>query len=148
MRLRPNLDQYFLTIAYTVATRSTCLHKQVGCVLVDQDNRIISTGYNGAPKGYQHCEVCLVEQHGDKGLCPAAHAEQNALLGALANQVHKCYTTLEPCVHCARMLLNTSCVKVVYLNDTSPTNSGFYLWSKVHDPTTWQHQFGAGTNNR
>ena len=83
---RPSWDQYFLKIAQEVATRSTCLRRHVGCVLV-LDKRILATGYNGVPTGIEHCETrgCLREQHnvpsGERHeLCRGLHAEMNALL--------------------------------------------------------------------
>lgn len=135
--MRVSKDAYFLHIAVTVASRSTCLDKQVGCVLVDRYSNILSTGYNGAPRGMEHCQVCKSKIHG-KDHCPAAHAEQNAMLLALANSVDICYCTLEPCIHCTRMLMNTTCKRVVFINKT--TKSGSWLWEKLHDSTTWEHR--------
>ncbi|MDR0468515.1 MAG: cytidine deaminase, partial [Peptococcaceae bacterium] len=86
MVIRPEWDDYFMDIADLVASRSTCLRRQVGCVVV-KDRRILSTGYNGAPSGVAHCgEVgCRREQeHIASGehveMCRGVHAEQNAMI--------------------------------------------------------------------
>ena len=125
---RPSVNEYFMSIAHTVASRSTCLDKQVGCVLVDKDCNILATGYNGAPRGMEHCTTCLVHETGDKNACPAAHAEQNAMLRANPAEVYACYCTLEPCVACVRMLLNTNCKVVYYEQETNSRHSGHFLW--------------------
>ena len=86
---RPGWDDYFMDMTELVATRSTCLRRQVGAVIV-RDKHIISTGYNGAPKGVPHCAEkggCLREKlgvpSGEKHeLCRALHAEQNAIIQA------------------------------------------------------------------
>lgn len=81
---------YYLNIAKTVAERSTCLRKQVGCVIVNNDE-IISTGYNGAPRGRKNCTdlgYCCKKKlfpdvrHAGYDACRAVHAEQNALISA------------------------------------------------------------------
>lgn len=133
-------DEYFMDIARTVAKRSTCLDKQVGCVLVNDKGIILSTGYNGAPRGMEHCSVCRVAQTHSKNFCPAAHAEQNALLYAMPDDIYACYCTLEPCVICTRMLMNTACTKVIFGQATNPIHSGEHLWSEINDSTTWQHR--------
>lgn len=136
-------DEYFMDIARTVAKRSTCLDKQVGCVLVNSKGIILSTGYNGAPSGMAHCcdnGICLAQAEGNKLICPAAHAEQNAMLYADANDIFACYCTLEPCVTCTRMLMNTVCTKVIFGQVTNPKHSGKQLWSKVNDTATWQYR--------
>ena len=90
---RPTWDEYFLQLARQAATRSTCLRRQVGAVLV-RDKRILATGYNGAPRGVAHClDVgCLRDQLGIPSgerheLCRAIHAEQNAIIQAAVHGV-------------------------------------------------------------
>lgn len=80
--MRPNWDEYFMEIAELVKTRSTCLRRQVGAVIV-KDNRILTTGYNGVPPKVEHCEKvgCLREKlnvpSGQRHeLCRALHAEK------------------------------------------------------------------------
>lgn len=141
MRERIDIDAYFMNIALAVAQRSTCLDKQVGCVIVNKHNRIVSTGYNGAPAKSRHCSQCQVKLFNDKNLCPAAHAEQNALLWALPEEVHLVYCTLEPCITCTRMLLNTLCVGVRFLHDTNPKRSGAQLWRHAQMEKQNPHAF-------
>lgn len=122
--LRPGWDEYFLQLARLVASRSTCLRRQVGAVLVKKE-RIIATGYNGAPRGIKHClEVgCLRESMGIPSghryeLCRGVHAEQNAIINAayygVATEGAVLYCTHQPCNICARMIVNAGIVKVVY----------------------------------
>jgi dCMP deaminase len=121
---RPSWDEYFMTIAEQVATRSTCMRRQIGAVIV-KDKRILSTGYNGAPSGLSHCDVvgCLREQlhipSGEKTeLCRAIHAEQNAVVQAARYGIPiegaTIYTTTQPCVQCAKILMNAGIVEIVY----------------------------------
>lgn len=121
---RPSWDEYFMAIAEQVAGRSTCLRRACGAVLV-KDKRILATGYNGAPKGLKHCaEVgCLRDQlgipSGEKHeLCRAIHAEQNAVVQAAkyGTQIDgcACYCTHQPCVLCAKILINSGCAGIVF----------------------------------
>lgn len=121
---RPSWEEYFLELADLVASRSTCLRRQVGAVLVKND-RIISTGYNGAPRGLGHClELgCLRESmqipSGQRyELCKGVHAEQNAIINAayygVSTQGTVLYCTTQPCIICARMIINAGIVKVVH----------------------------------
>jgi dCMP deaminase len=121
---RPSWDQYFLQLARQAATRSTCLRRQVGAVLV-RDRRVLATGYNGAPRGVSHClDIgCLREQlaipSGERHeLCRAIHAEQNAVIQAAVHGVAiegaTLYATLQPCVLCAKMLINCGVREIHY----------------------------------
>jgi dCMP deaminase len=122
---RPSWDDYFMEIAHVVAKRSTCLSRQVGCVLV-RDRRILATGYNGPPKGLAHCEDlggCLRARLGiprgqRQEVCRALHAEQNAIIQAAVHGVSlqdvTSYTLNLPCVTCAKMLVNASVRRIVY----------------------------------
>jgi dCMP deaminase len=123
---RPSWDDYFMEIAHVVAKRSTCLSRQVGCVLV-RDRRILTTGYNGPPQGLAHCEDrggCLRAQMGiprgqRQEVCRALHAEQNAIIQAAVHGVPlqghvTCYNTTLPCVTCTKMLINANIRRIVY----------------------------------
>jgi len=119
---RPSINQYFMNIAEVVSTRATCLHRKVGAVIV-KGKQIISTGYNGAPIGLEHCHKCLrVELKIPSGerseLCRAAHAEQNAINFAarfgISIEGATLYTTILPCSWCAKSIVNSGIVKVVY----------------------------------
>jgi dCMP deaminase len=124
---RPSWNDYFLEVADLVATRSTCLRRQVGAVLV-RDKRIISTGYNGAPRKLKHCsEVgCLRSEKdipsGERyELCRGVHAEQNAIINAayygISTQDTVMYCTHQPCIICARIIINAGVEKVVHRGD-------------------------------
>ena len=121
-RNRVAADHAYLNMALMLAQRSTCLDKQVGCIITDRQNRIIATGYNGAPRGVAHCidlGVCAVERAGgNKNVCPSAHAEQNALLQCKdPDAIHSIYLTLSPCVSCIRLINNTACKRIVFLSE-------------------------------
>jgi len=124
---RPTHDEYFMEIANVVAKRSTCLRIHVGAVIV-KDGQILSTGYNGAPHGFEHClDIgCIREKenvaHGTRHeLCRAVHAEQNAIIQAALHGVSvqgsTMYVTHQPCLNCAKMIINAGIVRVVYGGD-------------------------------
>ncbi|HPC01706.1 MAG TPA: dCMP deaminase family protein [Syntrophales bacterium] len=126
MAARPEWDRYFMDIAELVATRSTCLRRRVGAVLV-RERRILATGYNGAPTGLRHClEIgCLREQQGVPSgerheLCRGLHAEQNAIIQAALHGVSvkgaHLYCTNHPCVICAKMIINAG-IRAVIIAD-------------------------------
>ena len=121
---RPTWDDYFSEITDLVAKRSTCLRRKVGAVLV-KNNRILATGYNGAPSGMVHCEEagCIREsQHVPSGqrheMCRALHAEQNVIVQAAYHGIAiagaTLYCTTFPCVICAKMLINAGIEKIYY----------------------------------
>jgi len=127
MDKRPSFDEYFMKIALLVATRSTCTRRHVGAVIV-RDNHILSTGYNGPPKGAKHCDEtgCIREQlnipRGERHeLCRGLHAEQNAIIQAAVFGVSikggTIYTTNFPCSVCAKMIVNAELKELVYLED-------------------------------
>ena len=120
---RPSWDEYFLSIAKLVATRSTCLRRNVGAVVV-KNKQVLATGYNGAPSGIVHCEEvgCMREElqipSGQRHeLCRALHAEQNAFLQAARHGISldgsTLYITTQPCSICAKMIINVGIEKIV-----------------------------------
>lgn len=121
---RPSWDEYFMEMAELTATRSTCLRRHVGAVIV-QNKHIIATGYNGAPRGIAHCGElggCLRQKLGVPSgerheLCRALHAEQNAIIQAatLGQSIEgaSIYITHQPCVICSKMLINSGIEKIV-----------------------------------
>ena len=126
---RPSFDDYFMEMAHVVAKRSTCLRRKVGALLV-KDRHILSTGYNGAPKGLKHCSEtgCLREQLGippgeRHEICRGLHAEQNAIIQAAVFGVSIkdsiLYCTNAPCSVCAKMLINAG-VKEIIFEDEYP----------------------------
>lgn len=115
---------YFMQIATLVAERSSCMRRRVGCVAV-RDNRILATGYNGAPSALPHChEVgCLREQLGVPSgqrheICRGLHAEQNVILQAATHGVSiqgaEIYCTTQPCLICTKMLINCGVARITY----------------------------------
>ena len=123
--MRKSWEEYFMDIAYDVATRSTCLRRQVGAVAVSADNRILGTGYNGAVAGTPHCEEtgCLRQKLGipsgeRQEICRAQHAEANvcnisakygiSLKGATM------YVTTQPCVTCMKAMITSGIETIVY----------------------------------
>ncbi len=122
MNNRPSWQKYFIDMAYLVSTRSTCLRRKVGAVIV-KNNQVISTGYNGAPKSVPHCSItgCLRQQmnvpSGQRHeLCRGVHAEQNAIVQAAVNgtsiQNAELYCTTQPCIICAKMIINSEIKRV------------------------------------
>ncbi len=120
---RPGWDDYFMKIAEDVATRSTCIRRSVGAIIV-KDKRILSTGYNGAPTDVTHCteETCLRTKYnvpsGERHeLCRGLHAEQNAIIQAAYHGVSikdaSIYITHQPCSICTKMLINAGIRKVI-----------------------------------
>ncbi len=121
---RPDWDEYFMRMAHLVSSRSTCLRRKVGAVLV-KDKRILATGYNGAPQGLPHCEEtgCLREKlkvpSGVRHeICRGLHAEQNVIIQAALHGVSikgsTLYITCAPCSICAKMIINAGIKKVIY----------------------------------
>ncbi len=126
---RPSWDEYFMDIAFTVATRSTCDRAHVGAVLV-RDRRILATGYNGAPAGLPHCDEVghlMVEGHCVRTL----HAEQNAIIQAALHGINTegatAYVTHQPCLTCAKMIINAGIRRVVYAGNYPDDNSRRFL---------------------
>jgi dCMP deaminase len=145
MMSRPDVDLYFMRMARLVSTRSTCLRRAVGCILVDARRHVLSTGYNGVAAGEPHCnEIVMVgKDFEDLGggvmrprkmvtshpnACPGAtaasgtnlegcaavHAEQNCLIQCRdAYTIETAYVTVAPCDPCLKLLLNTSCQRLI-----------------------------------
>jgi len=124
---RPGLHDYFMGIANAVALRSTCTRHRIGAVIVDSAGRILSTGYNGAPRGLAHCldlgcmrDLRNIKSGTDHQYCRSVHAEQNSL--AQAGDRDKLfgatlYCNYSPCVICAKMIINSGITKIVYTKE-------------------------------
>lgn len=121
---RPDWHQYFMEIAKVVAMRSNCIKRKVAAVIV-QDKRIISTGYNGTPRGIMNCNEggcprCNAFGTSGQGLenCLCSHAEENAIVQAAYHGVHikgaTIYTTFSPCLLCTKMIINAGLAEVIY----------------------------------
>ncbi len=124
---RPDWDTYFIDIGHVVARRSNCIRRQVAAIVV-RNNRIISTGYNGTPRGIRNCcdggcPRCGSDAPSGANLaeCICSHAEENAITQAayhgtaLAGAV--LYCTLSPCITCAKMIINAGITEVIYETD-------------------------------
>ena len=141
--MRECKEDWGLAIAKLVATRSTCARRNVGCVLVDHKHRILATGYNGVASGQPHCN----EGHPCPGAtapsgtkldaCYALHAEQNALLQCRnPDAINTCYCTTAPCMTCTKLLLNTSCQRILFLEGYPDACEAGQLWEG--DKRIWQ----------
>jgi dCMP deaminase len=114
--IRPSWDDYFMGIALQVARRSTCDRARVGAIIV-KDRRILTTGYNGSPASLPHCDEIghlMVNGHCVRTL----HAEQNAIIQAALHGVgvagSTMYVTHQPCLTCAKMIINAGIRRVVF----------------------------------
>ena len=127
MHDRPTGDEQFMELAFLASKRSTCTRRSVGAIIV-RDTRVISTGYNGPPRGSEHCDVsgCIREElnvpSGQRAeLCRGIHAEQNAIIQAAVFGVSvvggTLYCTNHPCSICAKMIINSGIREVVYMED-------------------------------
>lgn len=121
---RPGWDQYFMNIAHVVAERGNCSRRKVAAVIV-KDKRVISTGYNGTPRGIQNCNEggcarCAGNAPSGTALesCVCSHAEENSIVQAAYHGVSlkgaTLYSTLSPCLICTKMIINSGIEEVVY----------------------------------
>lgn len=160
---RLSRDAWAMGLAELTARRGTCLRRQVGCVLLNARGHVLSTGYNGVAAGVPHCNERVGPDH--KGwdfvtnpppefpnACPGAraasgtnldgchalHAEQNALLQCRDPwwSIHTAYVTASPCTTCTKLLLNTSCQRIVFLQPY-PHSDAQVLWEKAG--RAWEH---------
>jgi dCMP deaminase len=131
--MRPDLDTYFMSMAILVASRATCPRRKVGSVLINTRGHVLATGYNGVAAGQTHCIDSPCPGAGlpsGQGLdkCQALHGEQNALLQCRdVYQIDTAYVTASPCITCTKLFLNTSCRRIVFL-DEYPHSDAKDLW--------------------
>lgn len=124
---RPDWDTYFFNILKVVATRSSCLRRQVSAIAV-KDKRILATGYNGAPTGIIHCfdrggcmrERLNIPSGEQQQKCLAIHAEENLIVQAAIHGISlkgcDIYCTNQPCIMCTRKLISIQPKSIYYLN--------------------------------
>lgn len=131
--MRVGWDSYFVKMAEMVSERSTCCRQHVGAVLI-KDHRVLSIGYNGAPSGVEHClEIGCNRpdaKHGEEyEKCVAVHAEMNCIISAARYGVSTVgatlYCTHQPCLQCAKAIINAGIVKVLYKHDLGMSNELF-----------------------
>ncbi len=134
---RPSWDEYFMGIAKMAATRSNCIKRKVAAVIM-RDKRIISTGYNGTPRGTRNCNEggcarCNNFGQSGQGLeeCLCSHAEENAIVQAsyhgIAIANGTLYSTFSPCLLCAKMIINAGLKEVVYSSEYSVSDTASKL---------------------
>ena len=144
--------EWALKLADVTALRATCLRRLVGCVLLDARGQVLATGYNGVASGQAHCNLIQADDgswpHACPGakaatgtqleVCQAIHAEQNALLQCSDVQaIAGCFVTASPCLHCVKMLLNTSCRVIVFRERYKSHHDTAMAW--------WEASRGQGT---
>lgn len=140
--MRPSRDQWAMALAVVTAQRSTCLRRKVGAVGLNARGHVLATGYNGVAAGVSHCNEWSPAQvsypHSCSGAlapsgtqldaCEAVHAEQNLLLQCHdVWELDTVYVTTSPCVTCTKLLLNTGCQRVVFLEEY-PQPAARELW--------------------
>ncbi|MCL2525983.1 MAG: cytidine/deoxycytidylate deaminase family protein [Coriobacteriia bacterium] len=124
---RPSWDNYFMSIAEQVGSRSTCTRRKIGALIV-RDKRILATGYNNVPSGIEHCTTkgCLRDELGIPSgerheLCRGIHAEQNAVVQAakygIAIDGSSMYTTTQPCILCGKIMINAGIKEIVFVGE-------------------------------
>ncbi|RFU78441.1 dcmp deaminase [Trichoderma arundinaceum] len=128
-RMRPGWDTYFMALASLAAQRSNCMKRRVGCVLVGRERRVISTGYNGTPRGLRNCAEggcprCNEGNSSGVGLatCLCIHAEENALLEAGRERIREgsvLYCDTCPCLTCSIKICQVGIAEVVYAHGYS-----------------------------
>ena len=142
--MRPSKQEFFMVMALLCAKRATCIRRSVGCILTNARGHVLSTGYNGPPSGRPHCtDLPCSGAEGKSGeklnICKAVHAEQNALLQCHdVYSIESCFTTVAPCPYCLKLLMNTSCKNIYYLEDypdeksTEETRIRWEILSRIH----------------
>ena len=149
--MRPDRDSWAMAVAVITAQRATCLRRKVGAVFLNERGHVLATGYNGVAAGQKHCnEPSGMEDHPTKNArvlvyghscsgasaasgtnldgCHAIHAEQNALLQCRdVYSIHTAYVTASPCMTCTKLLLNTSCQRIVFIEEY-PHSASEELW--------------------
>lgn len=154
--MRPSRDEWALRMAFLVSQRSTCVRRSVGCVLVNARGHILATGYNGVAAGLVHCNdhdpfhetgfpYACSGAWSPSGTnldgCQAIHAEQNALLQCKdVYDIESAFVTVSPCMTCVKLLMNTSCKRIVFAEEYSHKNAEL-LWVGagrhwIHLPTS------------
>lgn len=165
--MRPTNEETCLNVAVEWSKRSTCLRRAVGCVLVNARGHVLATGYNGTAAGLPHCNEpsgrITLHEMGKVGPttipsnfpnacpgytstsgtnldgCEAIHAEQNALLQCRdVFAIDVCYVTHSPCVTCVKLLMNTSCRRIVFKQRYAHDDASRLLWERRND-RLWEH---------
>lgn len=126
----------FILMALELAKQSTCSRRSVGAIFTNEKTHIISAGYNGVAYGLPHCIKTPCAGAGCRPgegleLCEAIHAEQNALMWCSdVNKIHSAYITHSPCIHCVKMLMNTSCKNIYFAFEYAHNERSKKLWEQ------------------
>lgn len=151
---RMSWDNYFYELAEMVASRSTCIRRHVGAVLVNEKHRILGTGYNGPYSGYPHCteESCIrtkmnIPSGSETHLCVAVHAEMNIIHMLRDTEIKDgtLYCTTQPCCTCLKSFLSCGIYRIVWkdeyndpLTDILMSNYGQVSRLSLEDRDLWQ----------
>ena len=133
--MRPDIWSYMILLAATASTRSTCVRRQVGAVITDDNFKVLSTGYNGVPAGSMHCidhpcKGALAPSGTDLSSCRAIHAEVNAVVHCTdLSRARFLFCTDSPCDECTKLLLATEISHIFYLRPY-PHSEARELWIK------------------
>jgi dCMP deaminase len=138
---RPSWDEYFMNIAKVVASRSNCMKRKVAAIIV-KDKRVISTGYNGTPRGTRNCNEggcprcnSLAASGTNLEECLCSHGEENAIVQASYHGVSLkdaiIYSTFAPCLQCAKMIINSGIREVIYNVDYPLNGTAFRLFGEA-----------------
>jgi dCMP deaminase len=139
--LRPGWDEYFMNIAKVVASRSNCMKRKVAAIIV-RDRRVISTGYNGTPRGTKNCDEggcprcnSLATSGTALDECLCSHGEENAIVQASYHGVSLkdaiIYSTFAPCLMCTKMIINSGIREVIFNTDYPLNSSSFQLFGQA-----------------
>jgi dCMP deaminase len=150
---RPSWDEYFMKIAQVASMRSNCIKRKVGAVII-RDKRIVSTGYNGTPRGTRNCNEggcprcnSLASSGTRLDECLCCHAEENSITQAAYHGTcvkdGTLYTTFAPCLMCTKMIINSGIIQVVY-NMEYPLNDTTFNLFKQADVHIRQYRFSRG----
>lgn len=132
---RPDIDEYFCHMVRVVSSRGTCARRKTGCILVNERNHVLATGYNGKKSGTIECFKSPCSGANAKSgerldECMAIHAEANALLQCSdVHEIYTAYCTTAPCIHCVKLLSNTSCKKIIFLDNYPHSSVSAWEWT-------------------
>lgn len=139
---RPTVDEYFTIMAMHASSRGSCIRRRVGCILTNEYNHVLATGYNGPPAGEPNCtehpcEGARLPSGTGLNLCKATHAEHNAIKQCKnIFNIETAYVTASPCNMCIDKLFATSCKRIVYLQEY-PHSEGRLQWIERGRQIDW-----------
>lgn len=144
MTIKLSNDKIFMAMALVAAGGSTCIRRAVGCILVNKYDHIIAVGRNGVPRNFSHClnnpcEGANAPSGTNLNLCSAVHSEDNALIQCKTPmEIETAYVTASPCVSCVKSFMNTSCKRIVFMEEY-PQPKAKELWLKLNSVDSWIH---------